>query len=49
MTWSLEELEKITKAIHSSYELLQSDEWPQRVALESLKEAELSLNRAIDH
>ena len=46
---TVNEFEKISKAIRSSYELLQQGGQPSQTALESLKEAESSLNSAIDY
>ncbi|MBS4176608.1 hypothetical protein [Lederbergia citrea] len=48
MPRNLADFERITKAIYSSYELLREKEQPPQMALDSLREAEHSLNKAID-
>ena len=49
MPSGMEELQKISKALHSSFELLQREDLSQQSAIENLKVAEQSLNSAINH
>lgn len=49
MSQHLTEFEVISKAIQSSYKLLQSDNSASQLAIERLQEAEISLNKALGH
>ncbi|MCJ8006632.1 hypothetical protein ACFFF5_02070 [Lederbergia wuyishanensis] len=49
MAQTLNEMEIISKAIYSSYDLLKKEEVLAENALASLKEAEESLNKAIEY
>lgn len=46
---NLEDFEKISKAIHASYEMLRVERQPDKTALVSLKEAEMSLHSSFAH
>lgn len=46
---SFHDFEKISKALRSTYELLLQEEPSSKIAIENLKEAETSLNQAIDY
>ncbi|MCJ7839498.1 hypothetical protein MUB24_00965 [Lederbergia sp. NSJ-179] len=49
MTGKLKEFETISKAIQATYQALYSEGPCPQPAMESLKEAEESLNKAIDY
>ncbi|HLU23716.1 hypothetical protein [Lederbergia graminis] len=49
MPRSIQEFNIISKAIHSTYELLQSDQTSSQSALDQLKDAELSLSKALNY
>ncbi|MBS4194455.1 hypothetical protein [Lederbergia citri] len=49
MAQTMNEMEIISKAIYSSYSLLGKEEQLPETALASLKEAEKSLNKALEY
>lgn len=49
MAQTMNEMEIISKAIYSSYDLLKKEDEIAKNALASLKEAEESLNKAIEY
>ncbi|MBS4217349.1 hypothetical protein KHA96_03365 [Bacillus sp. FJAT-49711] len=49
MAQSMNEMEIITRAIHTSYEALEKEDQLSEAALESLKDAENSLHKALEY